>query len=80
MKKIAISLIFLGVLTGCANSGGMRASNCDNNSPNYIGAGLGAATGGLLGSLIGGGTGQIIAVGAGAATGAVVGSQAKLGC
>lgn len=64
MKKIALVLIPVLLLGGCANQG----------TGETIGTGAGALAGGLLGSLFGSGTGRLMAVGAGTLLGATAGN------
>jgi len=69
MKHTAIvSVLVLGMLTGCTNPNGTISSQS-------IGTVAGGAGGALLGSAFGGGTGKLLAVGAGAVGGALVGNS-----
>lgn len=63
--KLAIAILAVAVLSGCAG-------NPHRNE--MAGAATGAVIGGALGSLIGGGSGRMIAIGAGAAIGGAIGA------
>lgn len=75
MKTVAIPLLFLTLLTACADGTNPMMRSDGNISKGGVGALAGAAGGAILGSNIGGGKGRIAAIALGTLGGAMLGKN-----